>query len=120
MVNQYLAPCPVIPQFLLISAITNAYPMVVTVTEANGYVVGQLAYFSIPSSYGMFQLNALIGDIVAVNGLNLSFNIDSSLFDIFVIPSASAEQPASLSPAGSRNIYNVTEVPFHSEGNFGN
>lgn len=120
--NVFLAPSPVVPPFLLITAITNAPQMVVTVSTANSYVVGQKAYFSIPFDYGMFQLNGLTGEITAVDVTNLilTFNINSTQFDKFVVP-VGGEQPASLSPSGARNIYNTTTVPFHSlNGQVGN
>lgn len=120
--NAYLSPSPVIPMFLIITAITNANPMVVTTTTANNYVVGQLVYLSVPRTYGMFQANQLTGQITAIDPTNLIFtlNINASNFDVFSIPAPGKEMPATMSPAGSRNIYNVTSVPFHSQGNSGN
>lgn len=114
--NVFLAPSPVSPPFLLISSITNANPMSVTVSTPNQYVIGQLAYFSIPFTYGMFQLNGLTGQILSVSDDNLTFtvDIDSVQFDVFSVPSLYKEQPASMSSAGSKNIYNNTTVPFHS------
>lgn len=94
--------------------------MVVTVTTANQYVVGQLCYLSVPASYGMIEADGLTGQIVSINGLDFILNINSLQFSPFVTPSSTQQQPASLCPAGSRNIYNFTTVPFHSEGNFGN
>jgi len=119
--NAFLAPSPVVPHFLLITNITNSSPMVVTVSTENEYVVGQLVHFFIPSSYGMIQLDQKTGSIVAINGLNFYVDIDSSQFDVFVTPSTYEPQPASLTSGGSRNIYNVTTVPFRSlNGNVGN
>jgi hypothetical protein len=119
--NVFLPPSPVSPPFLLISAITRAPKAVVTVTTTNTYVEGQLCYFSIPFTYGMFQLNGKTGKIVSITGLNFTMDIDSSQFDTFVIPSFGQEQPASLCSAGSRNIYNNTTVPFHAlDGSVGN
>ncbi len=121
--NTYLPPSPVAPMFLIITDITNASQMVVTVSTANSYVVGQLAYFSIPFDYGMYQLNGLTGKVVAVDVTNLilTFDINSNLFDAFVTPPSSGEMPASLCSAGSRNLYNNTTVPFHSiDGQVGN
>ena len=91
-----------------------------TVSTTNNYVVGQLVYLSIPSTYGMFQANGLTAEIIAVNGLDLTLKIDATQFDAFVSPSVGQEQPGTASPAGSRNIFNISYVPFHSEGNFGN
>jgi len=127
--NTFLPPSPVVPTFLVISAITNSSPMVVTVTTANSYVVDQLAYFTIPYTYGMFQLNTLTGKILAVDQTNLqiTFDIDSTKFDPFVFPGSgfTLERPATLSPAGSRNLTNLNTnlkiVPFHAlNGQVGN
>lgn len=119
--NVYLAPSPVSPPFLLISAITRAAQAVVTVTATNTYVVGQLCYFSVPFTYGMFQMNGKTGKIINIVGLNFYMDIDSSQFDTFAVPSFGQEQPASLCSAGSRNIYNNTTVPFHAlDGSVGN
>jgi hypothetical protein len=119
--NVFLPPSPVIPPFLVITNITRAVNAVVTVSTANQYVVGQVVYFSVPFSYGMFQINGLTGKILTVNNTNLIFttNINSTFFDAFVLP-VGGEQPATLAPSGASNIYNNTTVPFHSEGNFGN
>lgn len=122
--NTYLPISPVIPMALLITNMTNAQQMVVTVMlgagQVNSYVIGQLVHLTIPSSYGMPEANQLTGQILAIDGLNFTLNINSTQFGAFVIPSTYQEQPASLSPAGSRNLYNYQEVPFHSKGNFGN
>lgn len=127
--NTFLPPSPVAPKFLLISNITQANPMVVTVTTDNEYVIDQLAYFSIPFDYGMFQLDGLTGKVINVDSTNLvlTFNINSTQFDAFTTPSAGVkkERPASLSPAGSRNLTNfntnIRIVPFHSiDGQIGN
>lgn len=123
--NVYLPPTPVAPGYLLIAAITQSNPMVVTVEDQqsyNIYIVGQLVYLSVPFDYGMFQANALTGQILAINGLNFTLSINSSQFDPFVPPSSNYmnEAPATLSPAGSRNTYNFTTLPFHSAVNYGN
>lgn len=120
--NIYLAPSPVVPPFLLISNITQATNAVVTVTTANQYVAGQRVYFSVPFTYGMFQINGLSSTIQAVDVTNLIFTMDIStiLFDAFIVP-VSGEQPATLSPSGAHNLYNVTTVPFHAlDGTVGN
>jgi len=120
--NTFLPPSPVVPPFLLIASITNSYPAIVTVTTENNYVEGQLVHFSVPSSYRMFQINEMTGKILSVDTENLIFtvDIDTNLFDVFVPPPTFSEQPATISSGGSRNIYNTLNVPFHSEGNFGN
>lgn len=126
--NEYLPGTIQIPSSFVITAITQAYPMVVTfvvnpLTEANSYHIDQLVRLFVPYSYKMFQANGLQGKILSLSGLTMTLDIDSSLFDPFVIPASTAEQPASLAPAGSRNLAydNTTKlVPFQSLNNRGN
>jgi len=124
--NTYLAPSPVVPGFLLISAITQTNPMVVTVVDSiyNTYIVGQLVHLNIPQDYGMVEADQKTGEIIAINNLDFTLNINAKNFSAFVVPNPSAipplRQPATLAPAGSRNIYNSIVVPFHSLGNQGN
>jgi hypothetical protein len=122
--NIYLPPCYLVPQVLDITAITQSYPMVVTVEQANMYLAGQNLHFSVPNSYGMSQLDQMTGTIIEVSGLNFYVNIDSTMFDPFVIPALGAEAPASVAPSGSKNVqYNNTTkwLPFQNiNGNIGN
>ncbi len=121
--NIYLPPTPVVPGMLLISAITQSFPMVITIVNSiyNTYVVNQLICLTVPSSYGMFQANELTGKIVAISSTSFSVDIDSRGFDPFVIPiAANVSIPASLAPAGCKNLYNVEGEPFHSLTNQGN
>jgi len=129
MPNQYLPGVIAIPSSLIITAITQTAPMVLTVaignmtTEANTYIVGQTIRLNIPITYGMFQANGLIGTITAINGLNFTLNIDASQFDPFVVPSGNVEQPATIAPNGSRNLqWNNTSAPvaFQNLNNIGN
>lgn len=128
MANQYLPGVIAIPSSLVIIAITRSYPMVCTitvnpVTESNTYISRQVVRLFIPYSYGMSQANGLQGKIVNVSGSNISLDIDSRLFDPFVVPAGNAEQPASMAPAGSRNLQysNQTDlVGFQSLNNIGN
>jgi hypothetical protein len=125
--NTYLPGTIAIPSSLLIVVMTNAFPMVVTVSvqtakASDTYIVGQLVRLTVPYNYGMFQADNLTAQIIAVNGLTLTLDIDSRGFDAFVIP-PSGEQPASLAPAGSRNLQldnTTTQVPFQSLNNVGN
>lgn len=121
--NTYLPISPVVQQMLLITAITNAYPAVVTVSSFNNstYVVGQLVHFEVPATYGMFQIDQQTAQVTAINGLNISVDLDTSIYDVFSVPAAPQGKPASLTPAGSRNLYDFQNVPFHSyDGQTGN
>lgn len=126
--NPYLIGTIQIPSSMVITDITNAYPMVVTVsvnpvTESFTYIPGQFVRLNVPYDYGMFQANGLTPQILAVNGLSLSLDLDSTNFDVFSTPPTGSFGPATLSPNGSRNLTlnNTTvQVPFQSLDNRGN
>lgn len=125
--DTYLAPSPVVPGSLLITAISQAYPMVITFTNSiyNTYVIGQLVHLNIPPAYGMFQANQLNVPILSILSNTFSVDVDSRGFDAFTVPSPFAfpvpSEPASLAPGGSRNIYETQLEPFHSlDGSKGN
>lgn len=126
--NTYLPGTITIPSSMVITAITRSYPMIVTailddVTESNSYINGQLLRLFVPYGYGMIQANDLVGKITNISGLNFTLDIDSSQFDPFVVSVSTIIQPASFSPAGSRNLEysNFTNaVPFQSLNNVGN
>jgi len=127
MPHQYLPGVIQIPSMLLITGITRSYPMIVTFTVpstgSNTYVVNQLVRLTIPRTWGMYQANGLVGQIMAVDSTTMQLDIDSNHFDAFVDGSNTSETPASLSPAGSRNLeFNNTsrQVPFQSLNNIGN
>ena len=109
MANQFLPGVNTIPNSLLITAITQSSPMVVTVSltndsapnpRVNTYQVGMNVRLFVPWSYGMYQANGLVGNIKAVSGNVFILDLDSSLFDAFVVPSGTAETPASIARVG--------------------
>ena len=130
--NQYLPPVIAIPSALEISAISQSYPMVITVSsntdQENTYIAGQAIRLNVPYVYRMFQANGLTGVILDATSNHLTVDIDSTLFDPFVPPTQPvlppyATEPATIAPAGSRNLqYNNTtgQVPFQSLNNIGN
>lgn len=124
MVNQYLPPVIAIPSALEISNISRAMQMVVTAAansdQMNTYIVGQLVRLTVPYAFGMYQANGLTGQIMAINGTDITLNIDSSGFDPYTQASG---QAASLAPAGSQNLQysNQTgDIAFQSLNNQGN
>lgn len=127
--NQYLPGTIFIPSSMVIIAITQTNPMIVTAqlnpaTEANTYIIGMLIKLNVPQAYKMWQANGLTGQIIAISGLNFSLNIDATQFDPFVIPSDPLViQPATLAPSGSRNVEfnNFTALmPFQPLNDIGN
>ncbi|MDC7243645.1 MAG: hypothetical protein PQJ44_06890 [Sphaerochaetaceae bacterium] len=109
----------VAPEFLYVTNITQAASAVVTVSTAHSYVVGQKIHLSVPSSFGMVEADQLDVEITAVGTYTLTVDLDSTGFTAFAFPT-SASSPtsrlfATASPAGSRNIYDVTNVPFRTD-----
>ena len=102
------------PQFLYITEITKATQAVVrtSVDPTAYYVVGMKVHFSIPASFGMYQMNQLTGKIVAMSSANytMTVDIDSSAFTTFAFPastlSPTATLFATLAPAGASTQLN--------------
>jgi hypothetical protein len=127
--NYYLPGVVTIPSALQITSISQSSPMIMDttydpVTSSNTYIPGMVVKLVVPKSYGMFQANGLFGKILNVIGSIFTLALDSSNFDPFVVPGATAEQPASIVPSGSNNTqYDNTTVynlPFKSLNNIGN
>ena len=107
---------------LEIASITRETLMQVTTSTPNEWIVGQKAYFSIPFDYGMQQLNAQIAEITSIDPTNtiFTFNLNSSQFDPFGIPS-NTFQDATMASYGASNIYNFVQFPVHAiNPNIGN
>lgn len=128
---------PVEPRAMFITAISQATNAEITFSDAHSYKNGMLVHFSVPSSFGMTQMNQLTGRVVSETGVNtptgsgvykLTVNIDSSLFTAFAFPASTASPTATLfatmAPAGQQVIrdpntftqvgYNTSYAPFHS------
>lgn len=126
--NVYLPGTITIPSSLEIINITNSYPMIVSVVvnsliEANEYQLGQLVRLTVPITYNMIQANGLVGRVLSNISNEITLDLDSTQFDLFVIPSSPVLTPASLAPSGARNLTldNTTlRVPFQSLNNYGN
>ena len=76
------------PQWRYITAISQASSAVVQLSVTHGYTVGQLVRVICPSSFGMTQINNLLGTVTAVdNSTNtITLNINSSGFTAFSFP----------------------------------
>lgn len=111
------------PENRAIAAITLANPMVVTTLVRQNYQVGDVVRFSIPSVFGMQQLNTTSSGLPvqftvsavnnAVGTQTVSFsNVDSTNFTAFAWPLA-ASFPFSLPemiPQGEGNLNQLTNV----------
>lgn len=106
-ISKFLA---VDPQFLFVTAISKASQAVVTfsVDPSAYYVAGMRIHFSIPYSFGMYEMNQLTGTILSIDAANYTatVDIDSSAFTTFAFPASSATPTAQLfatvAPAGAR------------------
>lgn len=104
------------PQFLYVTAISQATSAVVTlsVDPTAYYVVGMKVRFSVPYIFGMTQMNGLTGKITALSAAayTMTVDIDSSAFSAFAFPaSATRSQFATVSPAGVATQFDpVTQV----------
>lgn len=127
MANPYLVGTIQIPSTLEITAITQAYPAVATVsvddeTASNTYQQGQLVKLTIPFGYGMQQANGLVVKVIGVSDSEVTLEMDTRAFDAFSVP-ASGEKPASMAPYGSRNLQysnDTNRISFQSLNNRGN
>lgn len=120
------------PEFLYVTEITKATSAVVrcSVDPTPYYVVGMKVRFSVPSSFGMVEINGLTGTITALSSTNytMTVDIDSSAFTTFAFPASSSSPTAALfatvAPAGAKTAfdpvslvqtgYNFLQQPFHS------
>lgn len=127
------------PQYLFITNISAATSAVVStsVDPSAYYVVGNKIHFSVPSSFGMTQINGLTGTITAINAVsatanigayNVTVNIDSSAFTAFAFPATTTSPTSALfatfAPAGSSTQqnyltgaftgYEFQKTPFHT------
>jgi len=127
------------PEFMFITNISQAIQAVVStsVDPSLYYVVGNKIHFSVPSSFGMTQINQLTGTILAVNGVgasgnigayNVTVDIDTSAFTAFAFPLSALSPTAALfatfAPAGSQTSFNPNtlvqtgyefqKTPFHT------
>ena len=76
------------PQLLVINAITQANPCVITTNQVPHYVPNQFVRIKVPSGWGMPQINNQIAIVIAVNdGTNqITLNIDSTNYFAFNYP----------------------------------
>ncbi len=100
------------PDICSIWNITNSEVCVITTTQdgsgpqAHGYLSGLIVRLIVPQYWGMTQVNQLEGIITVLSDTTFSMDIDTSLFDPFVIPSVDPNrfyQVAQVIPIGEVN-----------------
>ncbi len=67
------------PSRFVISGVSLGQTTIVTTTENNNYVIGQLVRLIIPKTFGCVQLNEISGYVLSIPSSNqVELNIDSS------------------------------------------
>lgn len=101
-----------------VTGISQAPQAVVTLSKIHEYSVGQMIHFSVPSSFGMTEIDQKVGRVVSVTDYTFTVDLNSSSFSTFSFPPDSlvpvTQLFATVAPQGQRNEYNVTTVPFRA------
>lgn len=97
------------PTIQTITAITQAVTAVVTTSDDHNFSVGNQVQFFIPENYGMRQLNGLKGYILSVTTDTLTVDINTTLFNAFVVPT----------PPDPAIVYQIAEVAACGDANTG-
>jgi hypothetical protein len=71
------------PAVAYINAITQAQNAVVTFTANHDYTVGENIGFRVTKPFGMFEINQMIGLVLAITPTTVTVNIDTSNFTPF-------------------------------------
>lgn len=104
------------PRARQITAVSTGTTTTITMSVTHGYAVDDVVRFSVPSVWGMTQLDGLTGKITAVSTANntITVDVDSSAFTAFAWPAASAApltfaQVIPLGENGSQALTDATE-----------
>lgn len=106
---------PWLPQANIITSITNANPAVVTTMTSNGYQSGYNVRIVLPFpytlSFGMYQINDLVGTITVLSPTSFSIDIDTTGFSTFVVgTSLQNAQTIPVSQYVNRDLLDFTQV----------
>jgi hypothetical protein len=97
----YSYPSPTFQQAMrVISNITNAFPAVVTTTIPHQYQDGMIVRLLVPNSFGMWQVNKMIGQITIIDTVTFSILLDTTAFNPFVVPTRKTRNFAQSIPVG--------------------
>ena len=93
------------PAMRIISAVTNAYPALVTTSFDHQYLDGLIVRLTIPKGFGMIQANQLYAPIIVTGATTFTIDIDTTDFDPFVVSGSfpSSYQSAMVVPIGEVN-----------------
>ncbi len=97
-----------LPKASLIASISQEILPTVTTTTAHLLTTKQFVRFKIPNTYGMVQLNNVVGIIAVTGPTTFLVDVNTVQFDAFVVPSAPPPavipvQCAQVVPVGEHN-----------------
>ena len=98
-----------IPNLQYISDITQSNPAVVTFTTETNFTVAEWISFRIPPANGMIQLNNQKAQILAIDGTEVTIEVDTTNFYPFISVQDN-QVPCVAVPAGSGIIQGTTTV----------
>ena len=104
---------PWYPASRTIINITQATSAVVTTSVQHNYTIGQEISFRLPdATFGMTQIDGMVGTITAATQFTFTVNINTSSFNAFAWPSytGAATYPQSL-PIGENTAIALAQVP---------
>lgn len=119
------------PQYLYITEITQAAQAVVrtSVNPGRYYAAGMMIYFSVPSSFGMQEINGKMAKIVSIDqtAYTMTVDLNTSSFAAFAFPASTGSPTtrlfATLASSGQRTQqdqltgvytgYDFNLAPFH-------
>jgi len=130
-VKKLLYPDLYIPQACVITAVTKASSAVITTSTNHNFVVGQEVGFTVPSQWGMTQLDSAVylqtsngipqqAYVTAVTANTVTVNINSTGFTTFAYPTSAVAAlgvtPAQIYAIGDQNtgwqLNSSGQVPY--------
>jgi len=90
------------PRRRFATVMTKAANAVITMSVAHGFTTGQAVRLIVPASFGMIEMNNLIGNITAITASTITVDINSTAFTTFAWPLTGAGPftPALVVPIG--------------------
>lgn len=99
-----------LPRTNIITAITNAFPAVVTTANNHLYIDGLIVRLDIPQEFGMPQANQQTGVVTVLTDTTFAISLNTTLFQPFAYP---ADLPMAYTPP---QVVSVGEIPITVAG----
>jgi len=103
------------PAFRIITSISNSENATITTSFDHDYKAGLIVSFRVPKTFGMKEMNNLVGNITVTGPMTFTVNINTLLFRPFLVP-VTNKQSAQVLPIAeiSDTLESATEnvLPF--------